>query len=79
MTETDGIVPENFDLHDARHAYSTTPDEKQPKCPDCGSINITRKVGNHIGQNKDRHPGRWRCNCCQHHFDEPVRGEHGDE
>lgn len=79
MPETADIVPDDFDLDDARHARSTTDEADQPKCPQCRSFNISRKVGNHIGQNKDRHPGRWRCNRCQHHFDEPVWGEHGNE
>lgn len=79
MTETGGIVPDDFDLNAARHAYSTTPDEKQPKCPECESINISRKVGNHIGKRKETNSGAWRCNNCKHHFDVPDRGESRDE
>lgn len=80
MTKTADIVPDGFDLSKARNKRTTTPDEEQPRCPECGTTNISPKVGNHIGSGKQRKPGDWRCNRhgCNHHFEEPRRGD-GDE
>lgn len=78
-SDASDIVPEDFDFTAALYANSTTPDDEQPRCPACGSINISRKCGSTFGNNK-RFDGDYRCmnHRCQEHFDEPVWGG-GDE
>jgi hypothetical protein len=65
-------VPDDFSLEDALRQQSTTPRDEQPRCPQCGTINIAQKV------RQERHDdGRWKCNECNGHFDDPLppRGE----
>lgn len=69
---SDSIIPEGFDLDQARRAHSTTPHETQPRCPECGSIKIhekRRETANRIRK------GDYRCGKCAHHFDEPAAPE----
>jgi len=56
-------------LEQRRHARSTTDAREMKRCPACGSVKLHRKTG---GPSGTRKPGDYRCDGCQHHFDEPV-------
>jgi hypothetical protein len=78
---TDDIIPEDFDLDDARHAASTTPVEDEDTCPHCGSIQVMSRV-----EGKDKHGGTptsrqqeqieydepYFCDNCRERFEEPA-------
>ena len=51
-------------------------DPWQYRCPECGSTTIRAKGGG-IECNRD-HPEDYRCNHCNHHFDEPVDMKRAD-
>lgn len=56
-------------------APSSTPIEKMPRCPDCGSVKIHRRTRTpdrtQDPENVRWRSERWRCESCQHDFDDP--------
>jgi transposase-like protein len=56
-------------LDQRRHAHSTSDPRERERCPACGSVKLHRKTGGPCGTRK---PGDYRCDGCNHHFDEPV-------
>lgn len=79
MTDTDTDpeeplidVPDDFDLHDAKHASTTTPTEEQPRCPACGRVSINPRTSSiNTGPNAPTERDRrdyW-CRECSHAFD----------
>lgn len=70
-------VPEDFDLEARLAAPSSTPDADLPRCPACGSKQVTSKVKKAMGDPHREDGGDWRCRGCGHHFDRPYRGGGG--
>ena len=56
-------------LDQRRHARSTSDPRDMKRCPACGSVKLHQKTGGPCGTRK---PGDYRCDGCNHHFDEPV-------
>jgi integrase/ribosomal protein L32 len=56
-------------LDQRRHDRSTSDPSDMKRCPGCGSVKLHRKTGGPCGTRK---PGDYRCDGCNHHFDEPV-------
>lgn len=63
-------VPDDFSLHDAIHAKSTTPESERKRCPECGSIGIN-SIGTGLAEALTSHDNDWRCESCRATFDEP--------
>lgn len=65
----DDLIPEGFDLKSAMYARSSTPQERMPRCPECGAVVIVKNV--------DAHPtgpeaeATYRCGQCREPFDSP--------
>jgi len=65
------IIPEDFDLDEAKSARSCTDRDEMDKCPHCGSVKVHRKDGGK--QYRYEHPDEdYYCGACEGHFDEPV-------
>jgi hypothetical protein len=56
-------------LDQRRHERSTSDPRDMKRCPACGSVKLHQKTGGPCGTRK---PGDYRCDGCNHHFDEPV-------
>lgn len=70
-------IPESFEtLEAALSAHTTTPRDDLPRCCECDSTDIKRKVA--PADHPLRQPGEWRCNHCGHHFETPKRGGTGE-
>lgn len=56
-------------LEARRSRTSSTARGEMPRCPECGSVKLHHKSG---GPSGTRKPGAYRCDGCNHHFDEPA-------
>lgn len=66
------------ELRRRQHQRSTTPDEKRKRCPDCGSVDVSRKTAG-MGGAPRKNAAAYRCGSCQHHFDNPAPPEEADQ
>ena len=80
-----GLIPEEFReeygdcetvadaLRKVECAPSTTPADDRPRCPECGSSQVSVKPST-IGDHPERRDGRFRCakQGCRVHFDQPA-------
>lgn len=71
-------VPDDFDLHDARQAHSTTPADEKPRCPNCGRMSIDARVGSIAVEKRWDDPDYY-CRECGTMFDEPVYADSYEE
>ena len=51
---------------------STTPADHRKQCPECGSVEVIKKI-ERPGGTPRRIDTKYRCGNCQFHFDNPVR------
>lgn len=77
-------VPEDFSLDDALQQRSSTPDDEQPRCPECESVQVMRRVHEKAkddvkplekGEGRGgyaEHPEPYRCDNCDARFEEPL-------
>lgn len=82
----DDIVPEGFDLDEARNAPGTTPREEQERCPECEGVEVMSRVvdsrspgsspedGGYRGGNPEYEEPFW-CDNCGARFEEPLPPE----
>lgn len=65
-----GIVPDGFDLDDARHARSSTPPDELKRCPECLSTKWSPKAERDDPAGRDRdNDERYYCAACTTHVD----------
>jgi ribosomal protein L37AE/L43A len=57
------IVPDDFELRNAKYSWSSTPDDEHEHCPECHARSITRRL---------RSATAYRCDKCGACFDEPI-------
>lgn len=75
-TDPESLVPDGFDLEEARNAPSTTSPGDRTACPHCGSTQTSRNTRKARG----RTPlGEFSCDVCRRGFDEDDLQEANDE
>lgn len=68
----DDIVPDGFDLTEAKKKQSSTPREEMEGCPECGSVVIRYRVNDdyNVPINKQNPEDECYCEHCGATFDE---------
>lgn len=58
----------------AERQPSTTPESQQPRCPECGTINLKTKPGGHKAGMSHRVDTPYWCGKCGEHVEDPTEG-----
>jgi rubredoxin len=58
------------ELRRRQHTASSTERGAMNRCPECDSVKIRQKLDKPVAQATQK-PGDYRCDVCNHHFDEP--------